>query len=248
MTINSDINVLGSIKDFGIISLLLNNDLDKINYSSNIGYNFKTANSFNRMRDALLSTVVKIDNLDYRNLIKEVYNNEGLSDNLMTLLFWNSCHNNELLDYLNLNVFFPAYFSGRLILKNDEVVACLNDLKQSEKQLQKWSNSTIETTASKYLSLLKKFHLLDGRLSKTIIHLFLSDQLFLCFIYWLKSNEIKSNILNSKWLVYSFMEKDFFIERTLKNKYRDFFEVQYTGDKLSIRLLSNYHNVYNAKF
>lgn len=248
MIINSDINVLGSIKDYGIISLLLNNNSDKVNYSGNIGYNFKTSKSFNRMRDALLSTVVKIDNPDYRDLIKVVFNNEGISDNLMMLLFWNSSHNNELLNYLNMNVFFPAYFSGRLILKNDEVVACLNDLKYSENQIKKWSHSTVETTASKYLSLLKKFHLLEGRISKAIIHLFLSDQLFLYFIYWLKSIENKSNILNSEWLVYSFMEKDFFIERTLKKKYREFFEVQYSGDKLTILLLSNYHNIYNAKF
>ena len=73
MIINSDINVLGSIKDYGIISLLLNNNSDKVNYSGNIGYNFKTSKSFNRMRDALLSTVVKIDNPDYRDLIKVVF-------------------------------------------------------------------------------------------------------------------------------------------------------------------------------
>lgn len=63
--------------------------------------------------------------------------------------------NNELLAYLNEKVYFPVLFSGRTIITAEEVSACLKELKQTEEGLKEWSDSTIDITASKYLTLLK---------------------------------------------------------------------------------------------
>jgi len=52
-------------------------------------------------------------------------------------LFWNASANNELFNYLNEKVFFPAFYSGRVVHKNDEVVACIKDLKLTEDDLKK---------------------------------------------------------------------------------------------------------------
>ena len=130
--------------------------------------------------------------------------------------------------------------------KQDEVAACLKELKLKETDLQKWSDSTIEVTASKYLTLLKKFNLMVGSVNKTIIHPYLDDKMFILFVYWLVAIETKSNILNSSWLNYCFSEKPFFIERILQKKFIKFFHINYTGDRLSIEPIISYENIYHA--
>lgn len=244
LNINTDINILGSIRDYNIVSDLLRDSNGQHTKDSF----YKTSKSFKRIRDAVLSTVIRFESDELGELAKNISNMEGFSDDLRMLLFWNSCVNNDLINYLNNNVYFPSFYSGRAVISKDEVSACLNELKNSEFELQKLSQSTIEIISVKYLSLLSKFGLVKKGIKKIINHPYLNDKTFLYFIYWLKSIDDSSNILKSNWLLYSFMEKDQFIEKVLKKRYRDYFTVQFTGDKLAIELLMNYQEIYNAKF
>ena len=248
MVINSDLNILGGLHDFSLVNTLLKIDSGiNLNFNnSNVYTSLKTRRSVDRFRRAILDTLIKFDNSNIEFLIRDVIANEDITQDSLLLLFWNASFNNELLHYLNANVYFPAFYSGRISLRQNELVACLKDLRERELQLQKWATNTLEMVGSKYLTLLKKFNLLEGGLIKTITHPYLSDKMFILFIYWLKAIESKSNLLESNWLVYSFSEKAIFIERLMQKKFANYFHLDFTGDKLKIDTLLPYSTIYHA--
>lgn len=142
--------------------------------------------------------------------------------------------------------FFLLYTAAELPLKKDEVIACLKELKETDENLKGWSEITITTTASKYLTLLKKFGVMEGSLNKTISHPYLSDKMFVLFIYWLLAIENSSNIINSQWLQYCFLENQVFLERLMQKKYTKFFNITYSVDKLKIETIYSYQEIYYA--
>ncbi len=246
MRINSDINVLGGLPDWNLIQVFLSDDMNSIKEKGGINAftAIKTDKSVKRFEKAIKDTFLSFRNASSESIFHSVTKGNFTSSDALFLLFWNASVNNELFNYLNSNVYFPAFYSGRVSIKNDEVIACINDLKESEGDLKKWSDNTITTTASKYLTLLKKFGLMEGSANKSIRHPQLSDTMFVLFAYWLTAISDKSNLLNSLWLNYSFSEKHIFIERLLQKKYSKYFNIIYTGDKLSIEPIIPYDSIY----
>ena len=247
MNINSDINVLGSILDLGIIDFLLkeNSLLSDTNENQQIYTSIKTIRSFNRFENAIKNTIIRFDNPKIEVLVQKVLENEGISFLGLRILFLNASFNNELLDYINQKVYFPALYSGRVAVKTEEVLACLMELKQIEISMQKWSDSTLKTTASKYLTLLKKFNLMEGGARKTIAHHHVSDKEFIFFVYWLLAIEDKANILDCNWLKYSFLDNEMFVQHIMQKKYMKYVNVIFTGDKLKIENNFSYEVIYD---
>ncbi|AIY12096.1 BrxA family protein [Cellulophaga baltica] len=246
MHINSDINVLGSLPDWNLIKVFLSEDMDSIKEKGGIHtYTaIKTDKSVKRFEKAIKATLISCRKSELEIIIRQAIKINGTSADTLLLLFWNASANNELLFYLNEKVFFPAFYSGRVSIKNDEVVACIKDLKLTEKDLQKWSEITVKTTASKYLTLLKKFGLMVGSANKSIVHPHLSDAMFVLFTYWISAISEKPNLVNSSWLIYSFSERQVFLDRLLQKKFSKYFNVVYTGDKLSIEPIIPYELIY----
>lgn len=246
MHINSDINVLGSLPDWNLIKVFLSEDMVSIKEKGGIHtYTaIKTDKSVKRFEKAIKATLIQNKKPELETIIRQAIKSNTTSAETLILLFWNASVNNELLFHLNDKVFFPAFYSGRVSIKNDEVVACIKDLKQSEDDLKKWSEITITTTASKYLTLLKKFGLMEGSVNKSIIHPHLNDAMFILYVYWLVAISDKPNLVSSNWLSYSFSEKQAFLDRLLQKKFSKYFNVVYTGDKLSIEPLIPYESIY----
>jgi len=244
--INSDINVLGSLPDWNLIQVFLSEDMISIKEKGGIHtYTaIKTDKSVMRFEKAIKATFLSFKNSNSESIFLSVIKANAISNEVLFLLFWNASVNNELLNYLNSKLFFPAFYSGRVSIKNDEVVACIKDLKQSEDDLKKWSEITITTTASKYLTLLKKFGLMEGSVNKSIVHPHLNDAMFILYVYWLVAISEKPNLVSSNWLPYSFSEKQAFLDRLLQKKFSKYFNVVYTGDKLSVEPLIPYESIY----
>ena len=247
MKINTDINILGGISDLNIISNLLNTDKNKLVERANVfsDTKIKTKKSLKRYESAVTNTLIYFSNKEIKELFETVFAKNGLSEDSLALLFLNASFNNELLDYLNQNIYFPAYFSGRIAIKKDEVIACINDLKQKEETLKKWSDSTVEVTASKYLSLLHKFNLLEGGRNKSIQHKYIDDRKLIIFLYWLLKIESKPNILASKWLQYCFLDLETLTKRILEKKFMKYINVVYTGDTMKLETQFSYKDIYN---
>jgi hypothetical protein len=247
MNINSDINILGGFPDFNLISVLMKEDIKTSNFNQvfQAYSNIKTRKSFDRYESAINNTFMKFSNPKVEVLIRKAVENEGISFDSLLILFWNASANNELLHYLNEKVYFPALYSGRVSIKKDEVVACLNELKQTEVIIQKWSDSTINTTASKYLTLLRKFNLMEGGTKKTISNRNIDDKMLILFIYWILAIETKPNILESKWIKYCFIEKEIFIQRIMQKKFMKYYNLNYDGVKLKIETIFSYGEIYD---
>ena len=246
MKINSDINVLGSLPDWNLIKVFLSEDMDSIREKGGIHtYTaIKTYKSVKRFEKAIKATLIQNKKPELETIIRQAIKVNGTSADTLLLLFWNASANNELLFHLNDEVFFPAFYSGRVSIKNDEVTACIKDLKLTEDDLKKWSEITVTTTASKYLTLLKKFGLMEGSVNKSIVHPHLTDSMFVLFVYWLVTISDKPNLINSNWLTYCFSEKQAFLDRLLQKKFSKYFNVVYTGDKLSIEPIIPYETIY----
>lgn len=248
MDINTDINLLGGLPDYNLIKLFLEEDGKEVK-ESNVHYEYtaiKTHKSVERFARAINRTILKFKNDEVEYLIKTILEKESISSDSLMILFWNASFNNELLHYLNEMVYFPAFYSGRLAIKPDEVIACIKDLKQSETDIQNWTDYTIEKVASKYLTLLKKFNLMEGTQTKTIVNPYLTDKMILLFTYWLSAIEPRPNILDSQWLKYCFSEKRIFIERIMQKKFTKFIHLSYTGNNLKVDSVVSYKNIYDA--
>jgi len=247
MNINTDINILGSILDLTIISKMLNVGEKNLSENANTLLNtkLKTTRSLERYERAIKNTLILFKNDEMKDLFVSVFANEGLSEDCLAILFLNASFNNDLLDYLSQSIYFPAFFSGRIAIKKDEIIACINDLKQSEDAVKKWSDSTIDVMARKYLALLGKFNLLEGGRNKSIKYKYINDKQLIIFVYWLLIIESKSNLLESKWLAYCFLDKETFKERILQKKFIKYINVSYTGDSMKFETLISYKGIYN---
>lgn len=246
-TINTDINILGGLPDWNLVTHFLM--MRKASYlgstSTKLHTTIKTDKAIKRFEKAVSATLLSFINNDLEALITDMIEKEGLTNDTLLLLFWNASYNNLLLQKLNEAVFFPAFYSGRSAFKSSEVAAYLNDAKNSMPGLKQYSKSTLDITSSKYLTLLRKFGLLEGTLNKTILHPYLSDKMFVIFIYWLKTIEKQSNILPSEWLKYSFLEMPAFTERALQKKHSKYFNMAFTGDRLEITPIIPYNSIYS---
>lgn len=248
MIINTDLNILGGLPDWNLINVFLKDSIGSLRKGGGVNtYTaIKTDKSVKRFEKAISATLIKFCNAEVETLVRSTLTGEKITNDSLLLIFWNASYNNELLNYLNTEIYFLAFYSGRISIKQDEVVACLKDLKEREIELKKWSDSTLKITASKYLTLLKKFHLMEGSLNKSILHPYLNDKMFILFVYWLASIESKSNLLESEWLKYSFCERAVFIERLMQKKFAKYFHLNYTGDKLKIETTVTYEKIYHA--
>jgi hypothetical protein len=243
VNINTDINILGGIPTFDLVSGYIA-AREKGGDSAAVG--IRTEKSVKRFGKAIKSTFFSDKNESIKLLLEALIRKEGISNDSLILLFVTASSNNELLDYLNRNVYFPALYSGRSVLKKDEVVACLGELKGFEPAISEWSDYTLDLTASKYLTLLKKFNLVSGAKAKTIFHPYLSDKAFVLVLYWLASVVEKPNVLGSRWLPYAFSEKGPLVDRVRQNRYSNYISINFSGDQLSVKPLLNYGEIYDA--
>lgn len=246
MYINTDINVLGSLIDWKLISWIANNEKDSRIDKSQLHQftSIKTTKSFTRYLKVINDNLLNFKIPEIRQLFEAIIKYKGINNDTRLILFWIASHNNDLLHYINDHVFFPAFYSGRVSVKHDEVVSCIKELKQTQNDLKKWSEITVTTTASKYLTLLKKFGLMEGSVNKKIIHPHLSDSMFILYAYWLVAISDKPNLLMSHWFQYSFSEKQLFLDRLLQKKFSKYFQVVYTGDNLTLHPLISYDKIY----
>lgn len=248
MVINTHINILGGLPDFNLVThFIFRNERGITRIEDHHNYTaIKTDKSVRRFGKAITATFLKFGNNDLESLLRSVLKSEEVSNDSLLLLFWQASSNNDLFHYLNTHVFFPSFYSGRISIGQEEVLACVKDLKATEPELVSWSDATLSITSSKYLTLLKKFNLMVGNLKKTIIHPYLSDKMFVLFVYWLNAVETRPNLFESEWLKYSFFERNTFIERALQKKYAKYFNVVFTGENLRIETTFPYQSIYDA--
>lgn len=248
MKSNTDINILSNIPNFILLDNFIGNKVT--NHISEGMYQgiseIKSHKSVKRFGSAIRKSLISFKNDDLKKIFDHLYLNESISNDLLILLFWNLSNNNFLFFYLNQNVFFPDLYSGRISIKSIDVKACIKDLQSKQKEISIWPPNTVLKMSSAYIRLLAKFGLMSGKLTKNYQTPYLNDKMFILFVYWIVAVESKPNLLESKWMQYSFCERPAFIERVLHKKYSKYYEAVFTGNNLNIETLIPYENIYNA--
>lgn len=253
MIINSDINIIGSIPDYHLIysaiPLLSTNqiDLEKMLVENN-EFNFRTEKSRKRFLSALNSAFIsKNENVNDLTAALIVYLKNDEPSRAI-LLFWIFSFNNKLFFELNKDVFLKYYFQGRAELPKETVIAYIKDLISKNNELKgKWSEITVNTIASKYLTILKKLHLLEGNQKKRFCHVKISDELLAVFIHLIGLLESKkSNFLEDELIAFTFISKDSILERLKKIGKKDWIKMNYTGTSLNVEASFNTNNIING--
>ena len=255
MHYNTDINIIGSIPDYHLIykalPLLLSDpkELENILVINN-EFDFRTEKSRKRFLSVLNSAFVSknktIDEL--ASVLMLYFKNDENAQAL--LLFWLFNTNNKLFFELNRDVFLKYYFQGRAELPKEAVIAYIKDLISRVDDLNgKWSEITIDTIASKYLTILKKLKLLEGNQKKKFTLIRVSDELLAVFIHLIDLLENrKGNFLEDDFLGFTFISKDNILDRLKRIGKKDWVKINFNGVTLQVESVFNNNNIIDGIF
>lgn len=252
---NTDINIIGSIPDYHLIymalPLLLNNpkELENILVNNN-EFDFRTEKSRKRFLSALNSAFVnknKTVNELTAVLMPNLKNDERTQ---AAILFWLFSMNNKLFFELNRDVFLKYYFQGRAELPKEAIIAYIKDLISRVDELKgKWSEITIDTIASKYLTILKKLNLVEGNQKKKFILNRISDEQLAVFIHLVNLlDNRKSNFLEDEFLSFTFISKENILERLKRIGKKDWIKLNFNGVTLQVEPVFNNNNIIDGIF
>ncbi|NJY61428.1 DUF1819 family protein [Salinimicrobium sp. CDJ15-81-2] len=238
---NTDINILGGIPDYSLIYAalpLLVEGKDDLHESlvKNNEFDFRTERSrirfFTLLTSAFISDKAEINELSSQ-LIQHLGNDEK---SRALVLFWLFSLNNKLFYELNRDVFLKYFFQGRAELPKSDVIAYLKDkLATNEEMKGRWTESTINTVAYKYLSVLKRLHLLEGVKKKTFCFVRVSDEMLAVFVhFYTYSNRNNNNILEDEFFSFSLIPKENTVARLKKIGKKDWIKMNYTGTSLRV--------------
>jgi hypothetical protein len=241
MNYNSDINPLGSIPDYHLIYRALpllygrNNELEKLLVTDN-EFNFRTERSRKRFLFVLNSAfITKNESINkLAGVLIDFLENDEQAKAL--IVFWLFSINNRLFYELNRDIFLKYYYQGRAELPKNDVMAYLKNLIAENSELKgKWSEETIDTMASKYLTVLKKLGLLEGRHKKTFRMITITNEMLAVFVHFFARMEgRKTNMLEDEFLPFSFVSAGNMVDRLKTIGKKDWIKMNYTGASLEV--------------
>lgn len=233
-TYTSDCNVIGSIPDYGV---LMDYICEKYSQKSDSGFVFRTQNTVKRFGAAIETGILQFANERHQKLFIDAVSSDAFSQqDKLIILFWQMTYANKLFGKLVQNVFMPAVYQGRISMDAQEALNYLRFLQKEEPNSLPWSESTLETTASKYLSILKKLGLAEGAIRKTILHPVIGDSLFVYFIRWALSIEPNNRTLKNPYLYFGFYDNDSLINRLKKIELIPYWNISQLGYDIIIEI------------
>ena len=229
---NTDTNIIGGIPDF---SELL--DYIRSIYSDeNDNFTFRTTKTTNRFSKAIESGILNFANESHKQLFIDALHNGAFSLNdEYLLLFWQMVYSNKLFRQITEEVFMKAIYQGRVSLSANDILCYLRYLKTDNNSLD-WSESTLKTTSSKYLTILKKLNLAEGTIRKIILHPTISNDLFVYFIRWALLVCPTDKTLNNPFIQFGFLDHSTLIARLKKIENISYWSITQIGNDITIEL------------
>ena len=253
---NSDLNFIGSIPNYDLLFLALS----KINHKDRIKeieevlvkrnlFDFRTEQARGRFFRMIKSTIYYSYSEGHRDLLASIFDEKCPFQNKNILLFWHLCLSNKLFYNISVNVYFKNYWAGRPYLEVNDVEAYIVFLKESDPQIAKWAEITIHTLASKYLTILRKLGMMEGRTKKQFIPVTLDNPTMVLFVYLIKSiNPENTNFLDSKYFQLSFIDREAFVGFARKIANMDFWDLTFDGTALKFSLKHKPNTITHALF
>ena len=209
-------------------------------------FSIRTEGTRGRFYRGIKSSILTFKNEDHKSLYHSFFNQ--LDDNLSYnfLIFWLLSQNNLLFQKLSREVYLKFYFNGKVSITGNDVYAYLQHLQETDKVFSElnWATQNTKTLASKYLTILRKLDLVEGRQKKRIKHVQISDTTLTIYLFILKACYPEtSNILTSNFLPFSFLTTERLIERVKKIAQKGWFDMSYTGTNLNIEPTIKYNQL-----
>lgn len=249
------INIIGGLKDCGVIFKAIDacfnqNDSVEALVSTRNEFNLRTERSRSRIELAVKKAFLTFKTPDHRSLIQNFFKSRAAIPDRELALFWQLAINNRLFREISGNVFIKIYGSGRVGINKDDIIAWLKEFPASNKTLNlKWSETTIETLATKYLNLLTKLNLLEGNRIKVFRHIRPSAEALVVFLYFARLHAPQeTNLFNNDFLPLSFVAREDIRDRLKKLSLKGFINMTLTGTALNVELVHDYKGISNALY
>ncbi len=236
---DSGVNVIGSIPDYGVMLDYIS-DVYGYTKESEGTFQFRTEKSLKRFIAAIEACILKFYGESHRKLFFD-----ALADHCLTLqerlmmLFWQLTYSNKLFNRITSEVFMRAVYAGRIIITAEEVLVFLRHIKEEEAGELRWSEETLRTTASKYLTIMKKLGLASGTVKKTIVHPVITSALFVYFIRFVQQVCPSDKTLHNPYFIFSFADEPALINRLKRIENTKYWNIAQIGNELTIDLKSH---------
>ena len=248
---NTSVNIIASIPNINIIINVLEDyskgktltDIKQFLVDENI-YGIRTLGSRKRFYAGIETTFIQFKNEDHKNIISTIFSNEFSLETKNFMTYMQMAINNRLFFLLTKDILIDLLFKGRLNIDKELFVAYISDLRKNNPETVKWTDETIHTTASKYLTLMKKFHFLKGSQKKEFNNFFPSDEMIIMAVYLIKSLQLKySTFINNPYSQLMMMSEDALIARLRIISMQEYFTISAIGKDLKIELKYDYKEI-----
>lgn len=235
---DSCINVLGSIPNYGVMLEFICEYMGKKSETEQ-AFTFRTHKTFKRFLAAIKASILQFANAKQKNMFLSTISSDEFSQKeKLLVLFWQLVYGNALFARVTNEVFMKAVYQGKSSLSVIDVLSLLYYIKETEVGELDWSEETLKTTASKYLTILKKLNLADGKATKEICHPIITGQLFVYFIRWMIFTCPDNRTLENPFAMFGFMDKRSIIERLKKVEYLPLWQISQMGEDVTIDLIN----------
>ena len=251
---NTSINAISGIPNYQIIMDVIGkfaegkskDEVFDLMHNQNI-YDIRTAKSRERFFYGIMGVFLTFRSEAHQALVYRLFQTPGLLPLKNMTLFMQFAVNNDLFYDLSRNVLVKLYLDGRLTVDKAEFIAYLYELKEQHPEVRKWSTSTLETLASKYLTFLKKIDWLKGRIKKEFTRITPDDATLIYLVYLLKAlNEPEPNLLKHPYTPLMMIGEETLIERVKNLSLEGFWTAETLGYDLKVDLSYRYEEIVDA--
>ena len=246
------INIVGGLKDISIISevMSIHSTSSLALKPTDLNIQVRSEKSKSRIERAIKKSFLHFKDDDHCDLTRLIFASDIPHEDKNLYIFWQFALNNRLFREITIDCFIKIYFSGRTSIKKDDVVAYIQEKVVPIGNFPKpWSQSTINTLATKYLNLMSKFRFLtEGRL-KSFKSIKPSSSAQILFLYLRPFFEPKQqNLLKSPSVALLFGSVEDLQIRLKKLSLKGLFNMDFSGTSLTIGLKYSYGEICNALY
>jgi hypothetical protein len=228
---------LGSIPEYRdmidyIVQTYFSSDVDAC-------FQFRTQKATSRFQKAIADGFMKFTSEQHKHLFLSTLASQDFSyEEKLIVLFWQLAYTNTMFNEVTDNVYLRALYAGRVSITSNDVLAYIQYLKTQYPEELTWSEQTLKITASKYLTMLKKLGLADGKLQKEIRHPHITSNLFTYLVRFAIYAYPETPNLENPMFRFSFLETNSIINRLKTIEYIQFWDISQIGNQITISLKS----------
>ena len=235
---NTSINVLGSISDLNIILETIRSfkekglKVTKNEFIEGNAFGFDITSSRKRFFTLIKKLFLKNSDLPANQFfLNSIVNNAPSNSFKRQLIYLETFRKNELFADITSNLIFKKFHENRRLIDTKELLNFLLDFGEGTK-IEEWSESTIKTISSKYISFMKRAGLFEkDKGYKSMISFPYPDEKMITYlVYLLKATDLSDNeVYNSNLFKALMLTEDQKVDLLKKGSLKGYYDFNFTG-------------------